>query len=89
MNDSPRWRQLSRDYRFWLGLVAGISLLASILSATSRNHDLVVWNDALGEGTDGDVYTLAYAAFVAAQTAHVAGDTAAQLADTGATMVFA
>ena len=89
VRESSRWQQLSRDYRFWLALVAGISLLASILSATSRTEDLIVWNGTLGEGADGDAHAFAYAALVASQTAHAAGDTASQLADTGATMVFA
>lgn len=89
MNKAPRWQQLSRDYRFWLGLVVGTSLLASIISASGRSQDLVVWNDALGAGGNGVADAYAYAALAAATTVHAAGDTAAQLAETGATIVFA
>lgn len=86
MQKAPRWQQLSRDYRFWLGLVVALSLLSSILSASGRSQDLVVWNDALGRG-DEAAEAFAYAALVAATTAHAAGDAASQLAETA--MVFA
>lgn len=90
MRKAPRWQQLSRDYRFWLGLVAAVSLLTSIISATSRSQDLVVWNDALG-GVWGDEVAdaFAYAALIAATTADAAGDAATQLAEAGAAIVFA
>ena len=87
MQKAPRWQQLSRDYRFWLGLVVALSLLSSILSASGRSQDLVVWNDALGRG-DEAAQAFAYVALVAATTAHAAGDVASQLAETGASIVF-
>ena len=88
MQKAPRWQQLSRDYRFWLGLVVALSLLSSILGASGRSQDLVVWNDALGR-SDEVAEAFAYAALVAATTAHAAGDAASQLAETGAAIVFA
>lgn len=88
MRKAPRWQQLSRDYRFWLGLVVGISLLSSIIGATGRSQDLVVWNDVLSGG-DEMASGLAYAALMASSTAHAAGDAASQLAQTGAAIVFA
>ncbi|CAN0186636.1 unnamed protein product, partial [Ectocarpus fasciculatus] len=90
MRQAPRWQTLSRDYRFWLGLVVALSLVSSIISASGRSHDLVVWNDVLGSEPFGFGEALfAHAALVAATTAHSAGDAATQLAETGAAIVFA
>lgn len=87
MRQAPRWQTLSRDYRFWLGLVVALSFVSSIISASGRSHDLVVWQqDAFG----GALF--AQAALMAATTAHSAGDAASQLAETasaGAAVVFA
>lgn len=85
---NPQWQQLSRDYRFWLGLVVAASLLSSILGAAGRSQDLVVMNGGfVGDGGLPDSF--AYASFMAASTAHAAGDAASQLAETGAAIVFA
>lgn len=91
MRKAPRWQTLSRDYRFWLGLVVALSLVSSIISASGRSHDLVVWQDAFGSGEFGGAL-FAQAALLAATTAHSAGDAASQLAETasaGAAVVFA
>ncbi|CAM9162502.1 unnamed protein product [Ectocarpus sp. 8 AP-2014] len=88
MRKAPRWQTLSRDYRFWLGLVVALSLVSSVISASGRSHDLVVWNDVLGSEPFGEAL-FAHAALLAATTAHSAGDAATQLAETGAAMVFA
>lgn len=91
MRQAPRWQTLSRDYRFWLGLVVVLSLVSSIVSASGRSHDLVVWHDALGSEELGGAL-FAHAALLAATTAHSAGDAASQLAETasaGAAVVFA
>lgn len=87
MNKSPQWQQLSRDYRFWLGLVVAVSLLTAVLNAAGRSQDLVVMTDGVGDG--GLPESFAYASFLAAATAHSAGDAASQLAETGAALVFA
>lgn len=91
MRQAPRWQTLSRDYRFWLGLVVALSLVSSIVSASGRSHDLVVWQDEFGSGEFGRAL-FAQATFLAASTAHSAGDAASQLAETastGAAVVFA
>ncbi|CAM9249490.1 unnamed protein product [Discosporangium mesarthrocarpum] len=41
---APRWQQLSRDWRFWVGVVAFLSLVTSLISASSR-QDLMVMTD--------------------------------------------
>lgn len=93
MRQAPRWQTLSRDYRFWLGLVVALSLVSSIISASGRSHDLVVWQqDAFGSGGEFGGALFAQAALMAATTAHSAGDAASQLAETasaGAAVVFA
>lgn len=89
MRKAPQWQTVSRDYRFWLGLVVGLSLLTSILSATNRSQDLVVWNDVMTTGGDEVSGAFTYAALMAAATTHAAGDAASQLAETGAAFVFA
>lgn len=91
MRKAPRWQQLSRDYRFWLGLVVGVSLLASIIGASDRSQGLVVLNDALDDSVEGGGVNdaFAYAVLMAATTAHVAGAAASQLAESGAANVIA
>lgn len=91
MRQAPRWQTLSRDYRFWLGLVVTLSLVSSIISASGRSQDLVVWHDVLGSQEFGEAL-FAHAALLAAATANSAGDAASQLAETasaGAALVFA
>lgn len=91
MRKAPRWQTLSRDYRFWLGLLVTLSLVSSIISASGRSQDLVVWHNALGSQDFGEAL-FAHAAMLAAVTAHSAGDAASQLAETasaGAALVFA
>ncbi len=91
MRKAPRWQTLSRDYRFWLGLLVTLSLVSSIISASGRSQELVVWHNALGSQDFGDAL-FAHAAMLAAVTAHSAGDAASQLAETasaGAALVFA
>ena len=92
MRKAPRWQTLSRDYRFWLGLVVALSLVSSIISASGRSQDLVVWHNALGGQDLGGEALFAHAAMLAAVTAHSAGDAASQLAETasaGAALVCA
>eukprot|EP00903_Cladosiphon_okamuranus_P011911 g11187.t1 len=91
MRKAPRWQTLSRDYRFWLGLVITLSFVSSIISASGRSQDLVVWHNGLGSEEFGEAL-FAHAALLAAATAHSAGDAASQLAETasaGAALVFA
>lgn len=96
LRNAPRWQQLSRDWRFWVGVVAAVSLLLSIISASGRSQDLLVYQQSADAFANSDragagvaLNSLAYVALLTHATAQATGDVASQLVESGATMVFA
>lgn len=85
---NPAWQRLSRDWRFWAGVLAAVSLIASFVNASSRSSDLVVLNDVDGEFAGCTIDSYAYAAFLTHAAAQATGETASQLLSGGAATMF-
>lgn len=92
LRKAPQWQQLSRDWRFWIGVVAALSVLLSIISASGRSQDLLVMHGAdtiqtPGGGIASESY--AHVALLAHATAQATAEAASQLVESGAATVFA